>query len=1474
MSPTIDFQQLRPHRGDQATGFEELTRQLVLAEVLPNVREIEHRGPGADGGVEILVRFRDGSSWGWQSKWFNSFGASQVSQLKESFQSAIRNFGPDDKGRITKFIVALPLNLSGPGTADKSDLRKRWTNFIEWAKKESVKAISREVEVQLWDETAFIWRLQKHNGPYPGILAYWFDRHLYTADWFRKQLDGAIAALDERYHPEDHVDVDALRVFDVLFHRGMVRKDLHRDFHEVRSIHPVVADVAGDAIPPLEIDILKQLNETLEHFIALEAFIDRPAIDLWPVRQWNDVWRTLVFERLQTVRQDLSGALEAAGHNWNSEPQQKLRRRLSLGSQQREAFGSPWHQYFRIEETSSILFVGEAGIGKSHLLAKAAEDAIADGYPVLLLLGQDFTRGDPRTSILDRLDLRSGSFETLLGALDAAAIAADGRALILIDALNEGSGLEIWPKELGRLIEEVRRFPRLILGVSCRSEYLDGTISAAVQKQLLRINVRGFDSFEEQEEAARVYLDRRGIVRPASPTLDPEFTNPLFLRIAAESLVQSGQNAFPRGLRGAKKIFHFVFETRGRFLGAGRDGTDDLVVPLIQSLQTLAGAMADAREDYLSIARATSIINVAFAAYPSPAGRTWLDVLRGNGFVRKDISARPAEEEFAPRQELIRFTFQRLADHLMAEALLRQVANVDDVFVRGGQLAFIIENKHRKGKGPSAERYISVHWNWAGLCAALWIGIAERFERELIDLPGVKEAEPTEAVRWIGFEEPFRESLRWRTPNAFSQRTREIAFRFFEDFGRERLPLYLEVALVPKHPWNIDYLHAALLKSPMAERDAYWSCAFADIHGMAYSNALRIVDWCLNADLTRADEETLRLATVALSWFLTVSNRRLRDRATKALAATFYHHADFAERTLRCFATVDDEYVRERVFAAAYGAVLHSRSKPEILSACAKIAFDVIFKPEQICRHMTLRDYARGLVEVAAARNVLPTQVDLARCRPPYRSPPITEWPSLLEVKRVTNDKEADRIFSSTVGWINEDGRRGMAGDFGRYTMGGIAYAFSEHPRQGDAPDSPARRKAGFWQEARSISASITTLGSRLLRSHEELTTRKEKVLPRIEISEGESPEMVIKRWDEKDPGIATAFQEFADIEARFTARLPPALRHRYEAEQLLPEFGDERPFRFDLSRAQCWVAWRALDLGWDKELHGKAERHFPDRGDRMGHGVERIGKKYQWIAYNELCGYLIDHHWYFSGWGEVATPFDRVDEFDPRDIDPTVWLDDEAVIRPDIRIPPLTIFETDFQAQSIDAAIAWTKTFDDLLRPVEVIEAVDAAGRQWWTTHLWYRDKAYLDKHQTTDAFQTAQAAISMIILRQTDVDKFLRAAHGRNFGNDRMLGGGETAAIFLGEQAWDSGVLASSRSGRINVEDEYHGVPYCVPTVRIDTKRGEYDLSSTIEKSITVPSADLVTAMKLHVEGPKTFAFVAGEANPIFIDVEVNSS
>lgn len=182
---------------------------------------------------------------------------------------------------------------------------------------------------------------------------------------------------------------------------------------------------------------------------------------------------------------------------------------------------------------------------------------------------------------------------------------------------------------------------------------------------------------------------------------------------------------------------------------------------------------------------------------------------------------------------------------------------------------------------------------------------------------------------------------------------------------------------------------------------------------------------------------------------------------------------------------------------------------------------------------MTLRDYARGLVEVAAARKALPKDVDLKRCRPPYHSPIITKWPAPLEVKRLTEREKANSIFSSTVGWIGKDGRPSMAGDFGRYTMGGVARAFSENPKVGKAPDSPGQRKQKFWQEVRKVNPSLARLANQLLRAHQEFTKRTNSVPPRIAVNKGDTLEILIGGWDEKDPTIAAALAKASDLEAK-----------------------------------------------------------------------------------------------------------------------------------------------------------------------------------------------------------------------------------------------------------------------------------------------------------------------------------------------------
>lgn len=55
-----------------------------------------------------------------------------------------------------------------------------------------------------------------------------------------------------------------------------------------------------------------------------------------------------------------------------------------------------------------------------------------------------------------------------------------------------------------------------------------------------------------------------------------------------------------------------------------------------------------------------------------------------------------------------------------------------------------------------------------------------------------------------------------------------------------------------------------------------------------------------------------------------------------------------------------------------------------------------------------------------------------------------------------------------------------------------------------------------------------------------------------------------------------------------------------------------------------CWVGNRVLQLGWDVDLFGEHDEDVPYMG-RNENRIERIGKKYQWIAWRELLARFED---------------------------------------------------------------------------------------------------------------------------------------------------------------------------------------------------------------------------------------------------------
>lgn len=75
------------------------------------------------------------------------------------------------------------------------------------------------------------------------------------------------------------------------------------------------------------------------------------------------------------------------------------------------------------------------------------------------------------------------------------------------------------------------------------------------------------------------------------------------------------------------------------------------------------------------------------------------------------------------------------------------------------------------------------------------------------------------------------------------------------------------------------------------------------------------------------------------------------------------------------FHSVNDLYLVERLYAVAYGVVCNTADQ-QIISRVATLVFEFVFKDGKPIPHILLRDYARGILELALHKKLLPDDVN------------------------------------------------------------------------------------------------------------------------------------------------------------------------------------------------------------------------------------------------------------------------------------------------------------------------------------------------------------------------------------------------------------------------------------------------------------------------------------------------------------------
>jgi len=169
-----------------------------------------------------------------------------------------------------------------------------------------------------------------------------------------------------------------------------------------------------------------------------------------------------------------------------------------------------------------------------------------------------------------------------------------------------------------------------------------------------------------------------------------------------------------------------------------------------------------------------------------------------------------------------------------------------------------------------------------------------------------------------------------------------------------------------------------------------------------------------------------------------------------------------------------------------------------------------------------------------------------------------------------------------------------------------------------------------------------------------------------------------------------------------------------------------------DANWAGRWVAHRALELGWTAERFDDFESTRDLRSGRDAHKVERIGKKYQWIALHELLARLADnYHPAHESWHTETISYQGPWPWFGRDIDPTLppshGTEGSRVCRLNQPLTPQTwLPQPDLENPS--SPDEWVRVEADLPASEQLFLPQDETGRQWVALHryaTWHRDYA-----------------------------------------------------------------------------------------------------------------------------------------------------
>ena len=439
-------------------------------------------------------------------------------------------------------------------------------------------------------------------------------------------------------------------------------------------------------------------------------------------------------------------------------------------------------------------------------------------------------------------------------------------------------------------------------------------------------------------------------------------------------------------------------------------------------------------------------------------------------------------------------------------------------------------------------------------------------------------------------------------------------------------------------------------------------------------------------------------------------------------------------------------YVRERLYAVAYGVALRT-SSIEGLRYLGRYVYDAVFKHGNPPKDILLRDYARNTVEYACYKAGL-TSVNMKKVRPPYSSE-LPQWPTDEEVEHLHIDYE-DPDFKEKHGaehnYIWESVKGGLADFWNKLAEPKIDNFYSISIVEEKVYKKAERKFKGDLKKV--VKMISEGKAYRLLNGQTETKTYRDKLFETI----------------------------CQGIEKMLTGEQLKAMN-----EVMIPFYVKEIPLRkryykrFETGGVRNWLVRRAYELGFDVKLHGNYDRFAKDWTFRNSDGrIDRIGKKYQWIAFHEIMGILSDNYKFEDDYANEGSggyeTFHGTWQSYLRNINPSMIAREKVIDDENPENEEHKWYEEEaFDNWEYDGSDeSWCCLIRDLPDPVSMIQKVDDGGTEWLTLNnskSWDEPKDIgKEKHEYKLKRHDACLYIDAILVKKDDFKQAVSSLDNRN--------------------------------------------------------------------------------------------------------------